>query len=101
MNRMPGSLKEREGKMETVKLRVGNTNTFFVPGGLLVDTGYAGTLPAFYKALKANGIRIEQITHVVATHYHPDHCGLIGEIQRHGIRLILAEPQTQAVHYAD
>jgi hypothetical protein len=33
------------------KLRYGNTNTFLVRGGngyLLVDTDYAGTLPAFY-----------------------------------------------------
>ena len=35
-------------------LKYGNTNTFFIEGndgGLLVDTDYAGTLPAFYKAL--------------------------------------------------
>ncbi len=33
-----------------VTLRYGSTNTFFIPGregGLLVDTGYAGTLPVF------------------------------------------------------
>ena len=87
--------------MEIIKLRYGNTSTFFIPGGLLVDTDYAGTLSAFYKALKANGIRLEHISHVMATHYHPDHCGLIGEIQRHGIKLILMESQASSVHYAD
>ena len=39
----------------TVKLKYGNTNTYYIPGrggGLLVDTDYAGTLGAFYRALK-------------------------------------------------
>ena len=41
-----------------LSLKYGNTNTFFIRGnhsGLLVDTDYAGTMPAFYKALKNNG----------------------------------------------
>ena len=41
------------------KLKYGNTNTYFVNGvngGLLIDTDYAGTMQAFYKALKKNGI---------------------------------------------
>lgn len=59
-----------------IRLKYGNTNTFYFPGrdgGLLLDTDYAGTMPAFYKALKANGIRMKEITYVLATHYHPDH----------------------------
>ena len=51
-------------------LRYGNTNTFFIEGndgGLLVDTDYAGTLPAFYKALKQNGIKVNNIKYVLAT----------------------------------
>ena len=38
-------------------LRYSNTNTFFIParsGGLLVDTGYAGSLGAFYREIKQN-----------------------------------------------
>ena len=87
--------------MEIIKLRYGNTNTFLIQGRLLIDTDYAGTLPAFYKALKANGIRLESITHLIATHYHPDHCGLIGELQQRGIKLILAESQSESVHASD
>ena len=65
-----------------IKLKYGNTNTFFIHGmngNLLVDTDYAGTLPAFYRALKADNIKISDISYVVATHYHPDHIGLIRE----------------------
>ena len=87
--------------METVKLKYGNTSTFYIPGGLLVDTDYAGTLSAFYKALKIHCIRLDSFTHVIATHYHPDHCGLIGELQQRGIKLILLESQTKSVHASD
>ena len=62
------------------RLRYGNTNTFLIrgkEGNLLVDTDMAGTLPMFYKAIKQNGIRISDITYVLATHDHPDHMGLV------------------------
>ena len=87
--------------MATVRIRYGNTNTFLVEGRLLVDTDYAGTMQAFFRALKADGIRIESITHVMATHFHPDHCGLIGELQKRGVRLILPEAQKEFVHFPD
>ena len=58
------------------KLKYGNTNTFFIhgiSGNLLINTDYAGTLPAFYRAIKVHNIKISDITYVLATHYHPDH----------------------------
>lgn len=86
------------------KLKYGNTNTYFVHGingGLLIDTDYAGTMEAFYKALKKSGILITDITYVVATHYHPDHIGLVGELQKAGIKLLLVDTQCDYVHFAD
>lgn len=50
-----------------ITVKYGNTNTYFIKGGtanLLVDTDYAGTLAAFYKALKANGITVSDIDYV-------------------------------------
>lgn len=85
-------------------LRYGNTNTYFIKGtdgGILVDTDWAGTLPGFYRALKANQISIDDIPYVFATHYHPDHMGLISELMRHGIKLILFDVQTDFVHFSD
>ncbi len=87
-----------------IRLRYGNTCTFYIPGdrgGLLVDTDYAGTLPAFYKAIKAGGIGIADITRVMATHYHPDHMGLIGELMKQGVKLLLTEEQAGWVHFSD
>jgi len=91
-------------KTDTVTLKYGNTYTFLVrgaSGSLLVDTDYAGTLQGFYRALKTNGIRLNQISYVMATHYHPDHCGLIGQLQEQGVRLLLMEAQAEAVHDSD
>ena len=91
-------------KSETVTLKYGNTYTFLVKGSsgsLLVDTDYAGTLQGFYRALKANGIRLNQISCAMATHFHPDHCGLMGQLQAQGVQLLLMDSQVQAVHFPD
>ena len=51
--------------LEIVTLRYGNTRTFLVrgiTGCLLVDTDYAGTMKAFYRALKEHEIRLSDIS---------------------------------------
>ena len=87
-----------------LRLKYGNTKTFLVEGSshnLLVDTDYAGTLNAFYKALKQNNIRINNIEYVMATHYHPDHMGLISELMKQGVTLLLMDVQRSYVHFSD
>ena len=86
------------------KLKYGNTNTFFVggkDGGLLVDTDYAGTLSMFYRAIKEYDIKVSDITYVLATHYHPDHIGLISELMSQNIRLLLIDVQVPYIHFSD
>ena len=87
-----------------IRLKYGNTNTYFIrgdKGGLLIDTDWAGTLPAFYKAIKANGIKIGDIGFVLATHWHPDHMGLVSELMKQGVRLLLPNVQKEYVHFSD
>lgn len=87
-----------------IKLKYGNTNTFFIKGnesGLLIDTDYAGTLPAFYKAIKNVGIKVTDVKYVLTTHYHPDHMGLVGQLVDQGIKLLLVDLQKEAVHFSD
>lgn len=87
-----------------IKLKYGNTNTFFIRGmngNLLVDTDYAGTLPAFYRAIKEHHIKISDITYVLATHYHPDHIGLVSELMKQGVRLLVIDTQYSHIHFAD
>ena len=94
----------KEQNADILKLRYGMTNTFFIRGkngGLLVDTDYAGTLPAFYQAIKAAGIGLEEIRFVLATHYHPDHIGLVSGLMRQGVKLLLIDLQKDSVHYSD
>ena len=86
------------------KIRYGNTNTFLIRGtraNLLIDTDYAGTLPAFYKAIKELGIKVSDISYVLATHYHPDHIGLVSELTDQGVKLVVMESQTDFIHYSD
>lgn len=91
-----------------IKLKYGNTNTFYIPsqgpgtkGGLLIDTDYAATLSSFYRAIKQFQIELCDITYVLATHYHPDHMGLISELMKQGATLILMEEQKKFVHFSD
>ena len=85
-------------------LRYGNTNTYFLKGkhgGLLIDTDYAGMLQGFFKAIKAAGISVADISYVVATHYHPDHIGIIGDLQKLGVKLLIIDVQMSAIHSSD
>lgn len=82
------------------RLKYGNTNTYFTDG-LLIDTDYAGTLPAFFKEIKKNGIAVSDIKYILATHYHPDHIGLVGELAELGAKLLLIKHQAEYVHYSD
>ena len=87
-----------------IRIKYGNTNTYLIKGtkaNLLVDTDYAGTLPAFYKAIKELGIKVSDINYVLATHYHPDHIGLVSELMDNGVKLIVMKSQTGFIHYSD
>lgn len=85
------------------KIKYGNTNTFFVSGsngGILVDTDWAGTLPAFYRAIK-DKVTVEQINYLLITHYHPNHMGIAGELMNLGVKLLLLDIQRDYVQYSN
>ncbi len=88
----------------TIKtLKYGNTNTYFISGttGILIDTDWAGTLPAFFKETKRNSIEIRDIGYVLITHYHPDHMGIAGELIRLGVKPLIVDVQREFVHSSD
>lgn len=85
-------------------LKYGNTNTFYISNGhngVLVDTDWAWTLSAFYKAIKSRDIKIEDIHYLIITHYHPDHMGLASELIELGIKLVVADVQRNFIHCSD
>ena len=86
------------------KLKYGNTNTYFIrgaKGSSLLDTDYAGTLQMFYKEIKKNGISLKDITYILATHYHPDHMGLVGELVSMGVKFLVIDTQVSNLHFSD
>ena len=86
------------------KLRYGNTNTFLIKGdtgNLLFDTDYAGTMRAFYKEIKRHKISLSDITYLLASHYHPDHIGLVSELMKQGVKLLLTDTQYPHIHFSD
>jgi glyoxylase-like metal-dependent hydrolase (beta-lactamase superfamily II) len=40
-----------------------------------------------------NGLSVESIGHIVVSHFHPDHAGLVQEVKDTGARLVLTEAQ--------
>jgi ribonuclease/clavin/mitogillin len=63
-------------------------------GKLMVDAGWAGTLPELRSQLRRYAIDLAQIRYIMITHHHPDHAGLTQEIkQACGARLIIHEKQ--------
>ena len=86
------------------KLKYGNTNTYFIrgtKGSILLDTDYAGTLQMFYKEIKRNGISLKDITYILATHYHPDHMGLVGELVSMGVKFLVMDTQVPNLRFSD
>ena len=58
-------------------------------------------MSAFYRTIKNHDIKISDITYVLATHYHPDHIGLVSELMKQGVKLLLVDTQKPHVHFAD
>jgi len=86
------------------KLKYGNTNTYFIrgaKGSILLDTDYAGTLQMFYKEIKKNNLSLKDITYILATHYHPDHMGLVAELVNLGVKFLVMDTQVPNLHFSD
>ncbi len=66
-------------------------------GRLLVDCGWPGTMAQFTAAMKRMGVSPSAIKFILATHYHPDHAGLVEEFKRLGAKLLLMENQLGAL----
>ena len=58
-------------------------------------------MPAFYREIKRNGIAVKDIKYVLASHYHPDHIGLISELMKQGVKLLIVDVQKDYIHYSD
>ncbi len=82
-----------------------STNYYVVGQGgtrLLIDLGWPGTFAQLAASLKRKGLAPADLTHGLATHFHPDHAGLAEELKRAGMHLIVIDAQvTAAAHLKD
>ncbi|HEV8411326.1 MAG TPA: MBL fold metallo-hydrolase [Gemmatimonadaceae bacterium] len=84
--------------MNIVNVGYDSTNYYVIGAGnnrLLVDVGWPGTLGKLLANLKRKGIATGEIKYLLATHYHPDHAGLVQEVKNSfkSVRLIVVEGQ--------
>lgn len=86
------------------ELMYSTTNTFLIRGAnglLLFDTGWAGTFRKFCREMGEKGIPVQEISYVLISHFHPDHCGIAQEIADCGATIAVMEPQRNDIHAAD
>ncbi len=86
--------------MNIVNVGYDSTNYYVLADArpkLLVDVGWPGTLPKLQHHCTRKGIQLPDIPYLLVTHYHPDHAGLINDLQRLGVTLIVLETQLAAI----
>ena len=86
------------------EIKYGTTNTYLIKGkkgSILFDTGWAGTLAAFCHALGEAGEKVQDISYILISHYHPDHMGIAHEIADMGPEICAADIQRDYIHFSD
>ena len=86
------------------EIKYGTTNTYLIRGdngSILFDTGWAGTLAAFCHAIGEAGEKVQDITYILISHYHPDHMGIAQEIADMGPVICAADIQKDFIHSSD
>lgn len=69
--------------MELINLKLSVTNCFLIKNQvkyILIDTGYECEWELFFKRLNEVGVTIYEISHIIITHHHDDHCGLLKKL---------------------
>lgn len=70
--------------MEVIKLSLSVTNDYLIKvednNYILIDTGYLDDWNLFCKRLKEAKIEFSDVSHIILTHHHDDHCGLLNKI---------------------
>ena len=68
---------------------------------LLIDVGLPGTLGKMKNHFRKYSINLYDIKYMIATHFHPDHCGIAQELQQLGVELILSKTQLEFLKAAN
>ena len=87
-----------------IELKYSNTNTYLIKGkkgSLLFDTGWAGTFPQLCRALGENKLKLQDISYLLISHFHPDHMGIAQEIANCGVTIVASDVQAEFIHSSD
>lgn len=81
--------------MNLIPINLSVTNCYLIKAGeryVLIDTGYEEDWELFRIKLKNTGIDLSQLSHIILTHHHDDHCGLLHDILRENgsIRVVMS-----------
>jgi len=81
--------------MKIITLKLSFTNCYLLSvddSYILIDTGYNYEWSLFKKRLLKNNITLKQITHIILTHHHDDHAGLLNYIisENKNVKIILS-----------
>jgi glyoxylase-like metal-dependent hydrolase (beta-lactamase superfamily II) len=86
--------------MKIINLTYKLTNCYLIHsncGFVMIDAGWANTLPELFRLLKENDVKVDDIKYLIVTHFHPDHAGLVQDLKEFGTKLILHENQVSFV----
>jgi len=99
-----------EVQMTAISFKLRYTNCFLIrheSGWLLIDTGYEWEREAFDRCLARVGVRRQDVTHLLLTHAHDDHAGLLGPMVEANpeLKIIMSERAAEILrggaHVAD
>ncbi len=82
--------------MKIITITIQSTNCYLISakdGWIMIDTGWPDTLPLLLQQLKSNDISVNEINHLIITHFHPDHAGLTQNLRDLGTNLLLLDTQ--------
>jgi glyoxylase-like metal-dependent hydrolase (beta-lactamase superfamily II) len=71
--------------MEIIALKLSVTTCYLVKAPskyILIDMGYLEDWELFCERLSAVKVSLSEISHIILTHHHDDHCGLLNKIIR-------------------
>lgn len=82
--------------MNLIPLKLSVTTCYLIKAGdkyVLVDTGYEEDWNLFQDRLKEANVSPSHISHIILTHHHDDHCGLLHNILQanSSIRVVMSE----------
>ena len=82
--------------MDMIPLKLSVTTCYLIKTGegyVLVDTGYEEDWELFRNRLKEVGVKLSQVSNIVLTHHHDDHCGLLHHIlqENSSVKIVMSE----------